>query len=135
MIQIPTKDSKVRVTVRYSQGPNMIPPQPGSHIFEGVVVPNYKWLNDRQFCITGDDTMKVRVIDMNLVNDIELLSGDMKSVDTTVKVFEVSGSKGNKYIVTKDSKGWDCTCPGFTFRKSCKHVSELSENEQQAKTV
>jgi hypothetical protein len=35
--------------------------------------------------------------------------------------------------VTKDSKGWDCTCPGFTFRKSCKHVSELS-NEQQAKT-
>jgi hypothetical protein len=133
MIQIPTKDSKVRVIVRYSQGPNMIPPQPGTNIFEGTVVPKFKWLNDRQFCITGDDIMKIRVIDMNLVNDIELLSGQMQNVNTDVKVFEVNGSKGNKYIVTKDSKGWDCTCPGFTFRKSCKHVSELS-NEQQAKT-
>ena len=130
MIQVPTKDSKIRVTVRYSQGPQMFPPQPDHHIFEGTVVAKYKWLNDRQFCITGDDTIKIRVIDMSLVNDIELLSGQMQNVDTNVKVFEVSGSKGNKYIVTKDSKGWDCTCPGFGFRKSCKHVSELSGNEQ-----
>ena len=129
MIQVPTKDSKVKVTVRFVQGPNMIPPQPDHRVFEGTVVPSYKWLNDRQFCITGDEFMKVRVISMDLVNDIELLSGTMKNVDTDVKVFEVAGSKGNKYIVTKNSKGWDCTCPGFQFRKACKHVSELSGNE------
>jgi uncharacterized Zn finger protein len=70
--------------------------------------------------------MNVRVIDMNFVKDIELLTGSMKNVDTEVKVYEVAGSKGNKYIVTKNSKGWDCTCPGFQFRKACKHVSELS---------
>jgi hypothetical protein len=128
MIQVPIKDSKVKVTVRYSQGPRMIPPQSNVHVFEGTVVPSYKWLNDRQFCMTGDDQMKIRVINMDLVNDIELLSGSMKDVDTDVKVYEVAGSKGNKYIVTKNSKGWDCTCPGFQFRKACKHVSELSGN-------
>lgn len=129
MLQVPTKDSKVRVSVRYTQGPQMIPPQPGVHIFEGTVVPNYKWLTDRQFCMTGDDAMKIRVINMDLVKDIELLSGSLKNVNTNVQVFEVSGSKGNKYVVTKDSKGWDCTCPGFVFRKQCKHVSELSGNK------
>jgi hypothetical protein len=129
MIQVPVKDSKVKVTVRYDMGPRMIPPQPDSHVFEGTVVPSYKWLNDRQFCMTGDEQMKIRVIDMSLVRDIELLTGSMKNVDTDVKVFEVAGSKGNKYIVTKDNKGWTCTCPGFQFRKACKHVSELSGNE------
>lgn len=129
MINVPTKDSKVRVSVRYSQGPQMIPPQPNFNVFEGMVVPSYKWLTDRQFCMTGDDTMKIRVIDINLVSDIELLSGSMKEVDTEVKVYEIAGSKGNKYIVTKSNTGWDCTCPGFQFRKQCKHVSELSGNK------
>ena len=127
MIQVPAKDSKVRVAVRYVQGPRMIPPQPEVNVFEGIVVPSNKWLTDRQFCMTGDDTMKIRVIDMEFVKDIELLSGSMINVNTDVKVFEVSGSKGNKYIVTKNSKGWDCTCPGFTFRKTCKHVVDLSK--------
>lgn len=127
MIQVPAKDSKIKVSVRYSQGPRMIPPQPEVNVFEGTVVPSYKWLTDRQFCMTGDDTMKIRVIDMEFVKDIELLSGSMMDVNTDVKVFEVSGSKGNKYIVTKNSKGWDCTCPGFTFRKTCKHVVDLSK--------
>jgi hypothetical protein len=129
MIQVPTKDSKVRVSISFVQGPRMIPPQPDVRVFEGTVVPSYKWLNDRQFCLTGDEEMKIRVIDMNFVKDIELLTGSMKNVDTDIKVYEVAGSKGNKYVVTKNSKGWDCTCPGFQFRKSCKHVSELSGNK------
>jgi uncharacterized Zn finger protein len=28
--------------------------------------------------------------------------------------------------VTRNGKGWNCTCPGFQFRRQCKHVSELS---------
>jgi len=125
-MQVPTVNSKVKVVVKYRQGPAMIPPQPDNHVFEGTVVPSHKWLNDRQFCMTGDDTMKIRVIDMNLVADMELLEGTFNQVNTAVQVFVVDGSKGKKYTVTKDSKGWDCTCTGFTYRKSCKHVSELS---------
>lgn len=126
-MQVPTVNSKVKVVVKYRQGNCMIPPQPNFHVFEGTIVSKYKWLSDRQFCMTGDDAMKIRVIDMSLVQDIELLSGDFATVDTGMQVFEVEGSKGKKYIVSKDSKGWDCTCPGFQFRKSCKHVTELSK--------
>lgn len=38
---------------------------------------------------------------------------------------EISGSKGAKYILDLDLK--TCTCPGYTYRGTCKHVKELSD--------
>jgi hypothetical protein len=35
------------------------------------------------------------------------------------------GSTGNEYIVSYHGDAfnpWQCTCPGFTYRKTCKHV-------------
>ena len=36
---------------------------------------------------------------------------------------EIDGSKGAKYIVDLDAK--TCTCPGYTYRGTCKHSKEL----------
>lgn len=36
---------------------------------------------------------------------------------------EVAGSGGKKYYLTKVGSRWNCTCPGFTFRHTCKHVA------------
>ena len=36
---------------------------------------------------------------------------------------EIDGSKGAKYILDLDAKS--CTCPGYTYRGTCKHVKEL----------
>jgi len=41
--------------------------------------------------------------------------------ESTVK--EIEGSKGAKYYLDVDAK--TCTCPGFTYRGTCKHVKEL----------
>lgn len=38
-------------------------------------------------------------------------------------LIEVKGSKGNSYWIDPEAK--TCTCPGFTFRASCKHVANL----------
>lgn len=36
----------------------------------------------------------------------------------------VEGSNGKKYFLTKVANKITCTCPGFTFRNTCKHVKE-----------
>ena len=125
-MRVPTVGSVIKIRTRYSQGPRMIPPQPDHHLYEGKVLPPYKWLNDRQFCMSGDNDWPIRVITMEFVEDIIILNGSFKDINTGVKTFEVAGSKGNKYIVTSNNSGWNCTCPGFQFRRQCKHVSELS---------
>ena len=39
-----------------------------------------------------------------------------------VKTWKVEGSKGNVYKVTLSGDRWSCTCPGFRWRNSCKHI-------------
>jgi hypothetical protein len=39
---------------------------------------------------------------------------------------EVQGSNGKVYLLTKNSFGkYSCTCPGFTFRHTCKHIQDV----------
>ena len=37
----------------------------------------------------------------------------------------VKGSNGKEYVVEKVGSKYTCTCPGFTFRHTCKHVKEM----------
>lgn len=126
-MQVPTVGSVVKVRTSFRQGPMMIPPQPAFTMFEGKILPSYKWLTDREFCMSGDKDWPIRVISMDIVEGIELVSGELKEVKTASDVFIVEGSKGNKYTVTRNKQGWKCTCPGFGFRGQCKHVTELNK--------
>ena len=43
----------------------------------------------------------------------------------TGQTWQISGSKGNEYVVSLDSGRWSCSCPGHSFRGRCRHVDEL----------
>ena len=53
----------------------------------------------------------------------KLKKNPFKEVKQDPTLVEVKGSKGNSYWVDPEAK--TCTCPGFTFRGTCKHISEL----------
>jgi hypothetical protein len=42
------------------------------------------------------------------------------------ETWEVLGSKGNRYTVSRDAGRWSCTCAGHGFRGRCRHVHEVS---------
>ena len=44
-------------------------------------------------------------------------------VEAKSELIEVQGSKGNVYYVDPEAK--TCTCPGFSFRGTCKHTTDL----------
>jgi hypothetical protein len=52
------------------------------------------------------------MIDLQMVTPLSHRSG----------VFEVTGSKGDIYTVNRD-----CTCPGFRYRRHCKHLGMVKE--------
>jgi hypothetical protein len=49
-------------------------------------------------------------------------STQFKQLKKESNVITVQGSKGQTYFVDRDQA--TCTCPGFTFRGSCKHLAE-----------
>ena len=58
---------------------------------------------------------------------IKLVPSPFEEFDKKEKqsmVVEVKGSKGNSYFVNLEEK--TCTCPGYTFRGTCKHIQETA---------
>ncbi len=46
-------------------------------------------------------------------------------VDPDYRQWTIRGSKGNEYLVIRQKGQYNCTCPGFTYRKSCRHITEV----------
>lgn len=55
----------------------------------------------------------------------ELKKNPFKAVDTVEDpaIIKVQGSKGQTYTVNTEEM--TCSCPGFTFRGTCKHITEV----------
>ena len=61
-------------------------------------------------------------------------------LDTVIKVFDgeimvpnqwrINGSNGKQYIVNWDKyhRQYSCTCLGYTYRRKCRHIKELSDS-------
>lgn len=91
--------------------------QPKYFEYEGDEV-KLKHVDSEQYlCLTtGQKDFPVRVIDRTKI------IGSKVTVPNKKETKVIKGSKGQEYILTKTNNRWSCTCPGFEFRKDCKHV-------------
>lgn len=75
-----------------------------------------------------DSPVRIREIPLHRVTNITYADGTIAQQEATkddIRTWVVEGSKGSKYTVICSRNIWTCTCPGYQFRKSCKHVTEL----------
>ena len=93
--------------------------------YTGEVV-HQKWYGDDKIGLTTDMRhYPVRVIDKARIVEVMGAKVDYVPVKSNRQTITVQGSKGNTYIVTKENGKVTCTCPGYGFRKSCRHIQEL----------
>jgi SWIM zinc finger len=97
---------------------------PEFNIYEGDQVPAYKWSIPGTICLTtGNPFWPVREIHPDSIVSIDDSEVEQKPKLNAPKVYIVPGSKGRNYTVTVGQGIISCDCPGFQFRKSCKHLT------------
>lgn len=92
--------------------------------YTGTIVREKFFDKDEIGITTGDPRFPFRRIHRSRIVEVGGAKLDYTPVKSTRETITVQGSKGNTYIVTKENGKASCTCPGFSFRKTCKHVQE-----------
>lgn len=98
--------------------------------FEGQVIKNLRGLGDDQVCLTtGDPLFPVRIIRKSRI--LSMSEGGLTQVQTLDKprvemgVWQITGSKGDTYTVTRNGDRWSCDCKAMQFgRNTCKHIKQ-----------
>lgn len=125
MFKRPKVGDIVTVSTRYRS--NMLGQEWDDRTYENVpVVENDSWTKPDEFCIPGGHLpwMMKRTINMSNVTNL-IINGKVGEAKTETKMefVKIAGSKDNIYVVTKiDGVAKECTCPGHTYRKNCKHL-------------
>jgi hypothetical protein len=99
--------------------------------WSGDVQPNHKYLLDgakvlayiKQGSTTPFYFKNPITIDKRGRKFVPLKSNPFK-VKEKATVIKVSGSKGQVYSIDIEEKS--CTCPGYTFRGTCKHLVAIA---------
>lgn len=104
----------------------------------GKVVESNSWDAEGSFnLLTTDPNMPIKTIELKFVVALEQVRAQLvhhqtqnafKKVLTenreTDRVFEIKGSRGNDYVVTKSGFTWSCNCIAGERGRRCKHVAE-----------
>jgi hypothetical protein len=125
-LSIPAVGSRVRVTTRHKEIFYWATKPYREHLYEGEVVASNKWDQPNSFKLfTGNPDWPDSVIHVDNVHDIQYIKGGPgQSVESKNKTWTVTGSRGDKYVITQSGTKFTCTCSGFQFRRQCKHVKE-----------
>lgn len=87
------------------------------HYYEGLPTA-CKWAGPDELAIRTDDSVGLRIIQRRNIREIDGQPYEYtRGLDPALSR-EVRGSRGEIYTVTANT----CTCPGFTYRQTCKHI-------------
>lgn len=95
--------------------------------YEGEVYPNPKWVGDNAFCLTTDDKQfPFRIIEKDKLECGWKLPPKVKSEAESKQISILVPTPKSTYIVTSDGLNHSCNCTGFSYRRTCSHVTEVT---------
>ena len=99
---------------------------PEFHMYSGTVM-REKWFDSDEIGLTTNNPdftfrriKRHRIVEVNNKQVDYAMPVEEKRIEITVQ-----GSKGNSYTVVKEKGKKSCTCPGFGFRRTCKHIESV----------
>jgi len=93
--------------------------------YTGTVV-NVSHFNGDVGLTTDDPNFPIRRISRAAIVSVNSEQVDLPAAFFMPVTKTVTGSKGQTYVVTKIDGKVSCTCPGWAYRKSCKHQDEIT---------
>lgn len=133
----PEPGTRVRVTTEPMFLPTIAVACPNlPHTTEGTVLKSEKWDSPDTFRMTtGKAYPVVSVVTLKRIMNMEYLDGEQALVsakpviDVLTRVVRGSVNKktgeANEYVVTKANGQYSCTCVGFQFHRTCKHIKQV----------
>jgi hypothetical protein len=95
---------------------------PEFEYYSGAVIQHKYSTPDEITITTSDPRVAFRRIHRSRIVEVNNTKIEYV-VPSAPKTITVQGSKGDTYIVTKQNGKVSCTCSGFSFRKSCRHLA------------
>ena len=92
------------------------------------ILPNPKHISNDYIVISGNGFIPYRVIAKKDIVSINGKPAEYIAPTVIDRSWLICGSRGQHYTVKKTDYQWSCTCPGFSFRRECKHITSL-QNE------
>lgn len=97
-----------------------------SETFNAILLPT------REFSVFSNATdIRIIRLDKNKPEILYMSKKHIKSINgkgTTSKTkWEVQGNSGSYIVNMISSDNFTCTCPGFKFRKKCKHIENIKK--------
>ena len=111
---------KKKAIRRYSIHGGTIPPTIFDWMGERYIMPGWYKLEKHEYNITREEIAYYPYRP----------NKDNKPNIPKDKVYKVLSSKGDKeYIVKANASGsLECECPGYGFRRSCRHIKQVTES-------
>ena len=124
-------NSRVLVSEFYTHG--MKKPIRKYAVYGGTIPPATMELNGNRYIMPGwyklpDDEPTPNIEDIAYY-PYKAKKPNIPNIDSN-KVYKVISSKGDKeYEVKMESSGsLSCTCPGYGFRRQCRHINKIMES-------
>ncbi len=103
-------------------------------LHDTIYPPALMELNGDKYIMPGWYKLEKHEHDIEL-KDIKHIMPDIPNKDNNPNIdsdkeYKVLSSKGDKeYTVKSDASGsLQCTCPGYGFRRQCRHIKEITES-------